>query len=132
MSQPVQVFAVIVLVSLPTVMFGGFSLLRLVNTDRLSEFQLRYFRAGHAHAGVLLATSLAALSFLDRADLSSGAKWVVCLLLTVGVIAQSGGMFLHMLIGQARHWSGGNTLTTTGAVALAIAMLTLAYGIASA
>jgi drug/metabolite transporter superfamily protein YnfA len=67
MEGPVQLFTVIVLVSLPTVMFGGYSLLRLRITGKLNEFQETYFRAGHAHAGVLLVMSLAALSFVDRA-----------------------------------------------------------------
>jgi hypothetical protein len=132
MSQPVQIFTVIILVSLPTVMFGGFSLLRLLKAERLSEFQVTYFRAGHAHAGVLLVMSLAALSFLDRADLGSAARWIVCVLLAVGVIAQSGGMFLHMAIGQPGRWSAGNTTTTAGGIALAAGLLTLAYGIAVA
>jgi heme/copper-type cytochrome/quinol oxidase subunit 4 len=132
MSQPVQIFTVIVLISLPTVMFGGFSLLRLLRTGGLNEFQLAYFRAGHAHAGVLLVMSLAALSFLDRADLSTAARWIVCILLAVGVIAQSGGMFLHMAIGQPGRWSAGNTTTTAGGIALAAGLLTLAYGIAIA
>lgn len=132
MSHPVQLFAVIVLVSLPTVMFGGFSLLRLIKADRLSAFQLTYFRAGHAHAGVLLVMTLAALSFLDRADLGSAARWAICVLLAIGVIAHSGGMFLHMVIGQPGRWSLGNTVTTAGGVALAAGLLTLAYGIAVA
>jgi hypothetical protein len=132
MSQPVQVFTVIVLVSLPTVMFGGFSLLQLVTAGKLNDFQRTYFRAGHAHAGVLLVMTLAALSFLDKADLSGAARWAVCVLLAVGVIAQSGGMFLHMLVGRPGHWSSGNTATTAGAVALAAGLLILAYGIATA
>jgi hypothetical protein len=132
MSQPTQLFTVIVLVSLPTVMFGGFSLLRLIKAKKLNEFQLAYFRAGHAHAGVLLVMTLAALSFLDAANLSTAARWAVCVLLSIGVIAQSGGMFLHMLVGQPGRWSSGNTTTTAGGVALATGLLTLAYGIAAA
>src|SRR5512132_3337072 len=132
MSQPVQVFTVIVLVSLPTVMFGGFSLLQLVTAGKLNDFQRTYFRAGHAHAGGLLVMTLASLSFLDEAELSGAARWAVCVLLAVGVIAQSGGMFLHMLVGRPGHWSSGNTATTAGAVALAAGLLILAYGIATA
>lgn len=132
MEGPVQLFTVIVLVSLPTVMFGGYSLLRLRVAGRLNEFQETYFRAGHAHAGVLLVMSLAALSFVDRADLSTAMRWVVCLLLAAGVIAQSGGMFIHMAIGRPGRWSPGNTVTVAGAVALAAALLILAYGVAAA
>jgi len=132
MSQPTQLFVVIVLVSLPTVMFGGFSVLRLITAKKLNEFQLAYFRAGHAHAGVLLVMTLAALSFLGDSNLSTAARWAVCILLSVGVIAQSGGMFLHALLGQPGRWSSGNTATTAGGVALAAGLLTLAYGIAAA
>jgi hypothetical protein len=129
-SDPVKVFTVIALVSLPTVMFGGFALLRLYAADRLTGFQRAYFRAGHAHAGVLLVLALVALDLLGRTDLSSGARWVVCLLLLIGTLAQPGGMFVHMAIGQSGKWSAGNTLSTAGAVLLAAALLVLAYGVA--
>src|SRR5262249_23121013 len=46
-------------IALPTVMYGGYSLLRLINQDNaLTPFQTTWFRAGHAHAGVLLLMSL--------------------------------------------------------------------------
>jgi hypothetical protein len=63
-NGPVQVFTAVALISLPTVMFGGFSLLRLLVARRLNEFQVAYFRAGHAHAGVLLVLALAVLDLL--------------------------------------------------------------------
>ena len=54
--DPIKLFTVIALVSLPTVMFGGYSLLRLMKDRKLTPFQETYFRAGHAHAGVLLSS----------------------------------------------------------------------------
>ena len=131
MDDTIKWFTVIVLVSLPTVMYGGFSLLQLGTKGKLTAFQTTFFRAGHAHAGVLLVLSLAALDVLDRTDLGDGAVWTVCLLLTLGVIAQSGGMFLHMAIGRPGKWSAGNWVTTAGAGCLAVALLTLAYGVAT-
>lgn len=74
----------------------------------------------------------ATLSLLDRTDLGTGAQWTFCLLLLVGVLSQSGGMFVHMAIGHEGRWSAGNTLTTVGAVCLAAAMLLLAYGVIAA
>jgi hypothetical protein len=123
-SGPIQVFTAIALISLPTVMLGGFSLLRLLAARRLNEFQVAYFRAGHAHAGVLLVLSLAVLDLLTRTDLSQAGQWIVGALLVVGVLAQSGGMFVHMAIGKPGQWSAGNTLTSFGAVVLAGALLT--------
>jgi hypothetical protein len=79
---------------------------------------------------VLLIFSLAYLVFLGHTDFSDGLRWLACLALLVGVLAQSGGMFLHMGLGKVRGWSPGNTLTTAGAVLLAFASLYLAYGVA--
>jgi len=128
--DPIRLFTVIVLISLPTVMFGGYSLLRLLTGNGLSAFQVTYFRAGHAHAGVLLVFSLTYLAFLSRTDFGDELRWLACVALAVGVLAQSGGMFLHMGIGKPHQWSPGNTLTTGGAVLLAFASLLLAYGVA--
>jgi hypothetical protein len=131
MSDPIRLFTVIALVSVPTVMFGGFSLLRLLPTGKLTAFQIRNFRVGHAHAGVLLVLVLILLPHLAGTDLSSGVRWLVCLLLLVGVLAQSGGFFLHMAIGREGAWSAGNTVTAIGAILLTAAILTIAYGVAT-
>lgn len=129
MDDPIKVFTVIALISLPTVMFGGYSLLRLLGRQKLSEFQIAYFRAGHAHAGVLLILSLVLLQIMRGTDLGTGSLWTIGVLLVVGVLSQSGGMFLHMAIGRPGEWSAGNTLTSVGGVLLAVATLWVAYGV---
>ena len=75
MDMPVKLFTVIALILLPTVMFGGFSLLQLLTSQRLNDFQRTYFRAGHAHAGVLLVLTLVALEIMARSDLGTGCGW---------------------------------------------------------
>ena len=132
MTDPTKLFTIIALISLPTVMFGGYSLLRLSVGKRLNDFQRTYFRAGHAHAGVLLVMTLVVLDLLGRTHLGSGPRWVICLALLVGVLAQSGGMFVHMVTGKPGAWSKGNTLTVGGAVLLAVALLWTAVGVATA
>jgi len=129
MDMPVKLFTVIALILLPTVMFGGFSLLQLLTSERLNEFQRTYFRAGHAHAGVLLVLTLVVLEIVARSDLGTGQQWVVGVLLLVGVLAQSGGMFIHMAIGQPGRWSAGNSVTVGGAVLLAVALIWVAVGV---
>ena len=129
MSDPVKVFTVIALISVPTVMFGGLSLLRMLGSEQLNEFQRTYFRAGHAHAGVLLVLALVVLDIMDRSDLGTASKWTIGILLALGVIAQSGGMFVHMAVGRPGRWSSGNTLSLTGAALLAIALFWTAYGV---
>jgi hypothetical protein len=127
-----KVLALITLISIPTVMFGGYSLLRLLSIDKLNDFQKTYFRAGHAHAGVLLVMTLAALATGSRFGLSEGTTWAFGLLLLAGTLVQSGGMFLHMLNGAPGRWSAGNAVTTAGAVALAAGIVTLIVGIIAA
>jgi hypothetical protein len=125
MHGPVQLFTVIALVSLPTVMYGGYALMGVLRRGDLTEAQRGMFRAGHAHAGVLLVLVLAALQVLDRSGLGDSARWVVCLLLLFGVLAQSGGFFLAMLKTRV-----GMRVTTAGAVLLGASMLITAYGVA--
>jgi hypothetical protein len=128
-----NVLAAISLVTLVTVMFGGYSLLRLLNAgDKLSGFQINQFRAGHAHAGVLLILSLVMVILLERTDFSDGLRAAVYAVAFAGGVAQSGGFFLHMLVGAPGRASRGTTLTATGAVLLAVSVLTLAVGLLSA
>lgn len=132
MSTADRVLTVITLVSIPTVMFGGYSLLRLRGANRLTEFQATFFRAGHAHAGVLLVMTLASLSVAARFGLSETLTWTVGLLLLVGTLAQSGGMFIHMGVGRPGRWSWGNTVSSLGALLLAAGMVGLIYGVLTA
>jgi hypothetical protein len=70
----------ILLVILPTVIYGGAAILSLlINDSRYQQNALRQdlWRAGHAHAGVLLVLSLIALRYVDEANLPEGLKEVV-------------------------------------------------------
>ncbi|MFB9689747.1 hypothetical protein [Amycolatopsis plumensis] len=129
MHGPIQLFTVIALVSLPTVMYGGYALMGVLRDRKLTEHQRAMFRAGHAHAGVLLILALVALQILSRTTLSDPALWVACFLLLFGILAQSGGFFLHLLPNKGKL---GGRVTSVGAVLLAAATLLTAYGVAFA
>jgi hypothetical protein len=120
-------------IALPTVMYGGYALLHLINRGNvLTPFKVTWFRAGHAHAGVLLLMSLLYYTFLDQTSLAPAVKHAACLTLVVGILAQSGGFFIHMLVGQPNEASIGTTVTVTGAALLALAVLVLVYGLITA
>jgi len=127
MEGPIRLFTVIALVSLPTVMYGGYALMGVMRDRKLTEHQRSMFRAGHAHAGVLLVLALVALQILDRTGLSDVVLWIACFLLLFGVLAQSGGFFLHLAPNKGKL---GGRVTSAGAVMLGAAMLTTAYGVA--
>jgi len=75
-------------------MYGGYSLLRLIkHGNMLTPAQVSLFRAGHAHAGVLILMSLLYYTFLDQTSLPVTVKHAACAALVVGILAQSGGFF---------------------------------------
>jgi len=128
--RTLRLWIVLSWIALPTVMYGGYSLLRLINQgERLTPFQATWFRAGHAHAGVLLLMSLLFYLFLDQTTLRPATKQVGCLAMFVGILAQSAGFFVHMLVGQPNEPSIGTLITTAGAALLATAIGILIYGV---
>ena len=125
-----RIFWILAWIALPAVMYGGYALLGLLTrADRLTPFQEQYFRAGHAHAGVLLLLTLLYHMFLEQTKLSPAIKVGAAGVLLIGVLAQSGGFFLHMAIGQPGQPSLGTTVTTGGAARLVIAIVILVYGL---
>lgn len=126
---PLRPFIVFIWIALPTVMFGGASLLALIGAEKLSAFEYQFFRAGHAHAGVLLIYSLAYCYYLAQTTLGAGLKRTAVGALLAGVLLQSGGFFLHMLAGAEGQWSIGNTVSLIGGVTLASATVVLVYAL---
>jgi len=114
-------------IALPTVMYGGYSLIQLINRGNvLTPVQVAFFRAGHAHAGVLTLMSLLYYTFLDQTSLSLPVKHAACAAIVIGILAQSGGFFIHLLPERA---GLGTKVTQTGAVILVCAILVLIYGL---
>jgi len=82
------------LLSLVAVEWGGFYMLHLVRgREEVTPFQLRFSRAGHAHAGVLVILGLVCQPYAD----ASGAEGLVAALAHSGVplaaILMSAGFF---------------------------------------
>ncbi|MGP4112676.1 hypothetical protein ACTWP5_17415 [Streptomyces sp. 4N509B] len=126
-----ELLPVVAVLSLVTVEFGGHALLRFITTERdtLTPLRERFFRAGHAHAGVLLTLSLVYFLYLPRARFSSGGEWLFGILLLAGVLAQSGGFFLHLALGAEGRTSPGTHVTRAGAVLIAVALVALGVGL---
>jgi hypothetical protein len=127
--EPTRLLPIISVLSLVTVEYGGYALLGLLTGGGLSEFQQTFFRAGHAHGGVLLVLSLVYFIYLGRTRFSRGAQWIAGILLLLGIVAQSGGFFLHLAFGEPGGGSAGTVLTPIGALLIAAALITLAVGL---
>jgi hypothetical protein len=128
--EPTNVLPIAVVLSLVTVEYGGWALLTFLSgREGLADWQKSFFRAGHAHAGVLLVLALVYLLYLPRADFSNGLEWATGGVLLAGVLAQSGGFFLHLGVGRPGQPSAGTKLTRAGAALIAAALVTLAVGL---
>jgi hypothetical protein len=120
------------LVIFPTVLYGGVTLLRLLITDpRYAHNALRQdlWRAGHAHAGVLLLLSLIALRYVDDAQLSHGWKRVVRACIPLSAILLPAAFFLSVLSPEATAPNGFIYLAYVGAVMLALGLVVLGVGL---
>jgi hypothetical protein len=128
--QPTRVLPAVSVLSLVSVEYGGWELLGfLTGRDQLGQFREQFFRAGHAHAGVLLILSLVYCLYLDRTGYSDRVKWLAGGLLQAGILAQSGGYFIHLGLGQPNRGSPGTVVTRLGALLIAAALVILAVGL---
>jgi hypothetical protein len=128
--RPTTPLAAIVLFSIVTVEFGGWSLLGfLTSEDMLTPFQEQFFRAGHGHAGVLLILALVYLVLMERTRFTGRTQLGLSVTLFAGILLQSGGFFVHMVVGEEGTTSAGTWLTRSGAVLLAVALISLGVGL---
>jgi hypothetical protein len=132
MSQETQMAAGWLLIILPTVAFGGVSILRLwMGGAEYMKNPLRQslWRAGHAHAGVLLILSLVALLYVDNTGLSEFWKWVVRTAIPSAAIFLPVAFFLSVLAPDVQKPNALINLAYVGAVSLAIGLLVLGVGL---
>ncbi|HEX2300290.1 MAG TPA: hypothetical protein VHH34_17555 [Pseudonocardiaceae bacterium] len=125
----------ILLIIFPTVVLGGVSVLTLlVNDPGYADNPLRQdlWRAGHAHAGVLLLLSLIALRYVDETNLTEPVRWLVRLALPAAAVLLPLAFFLSVLTPDATEPNPLINLAYLGAVLLVTAMLTLGIGLVRA
>ena len=128
--QPTRVLPAVSVLSLVSVEYGGWALLGfLTGRGQLGQFREQFFRAGHAHAGVLLVLSLVYFLHLDRTGYSERVQWFAGSILLAGIMAQSGGFFIHLGLGQPNRSSPGTLVTRFGALLIAVALIILAVGL---
>jgi hypothetical protein len=132
MTNESRRLAGILLIVLPSVMFGGVSLLSLlINDPTYMRNPLRQdlWRAGHAHAGVWLVLALVALRYVDEANLSNAMKWLVRGSIPIAAILVPAAFFLSVLSPDATSPNGLIYLAYVGGALLAIGVLVLGVGL---
>jgi hypothetical protein len=135
MTRESRRLAGILLIVLPTVIYGGVSILTfLISDPRYAQNHLRQdlWRAGHAHAGVWIILSLVVLRYVDEANLSERSKRIVRILPPLAAILVPAAFFLSILSPDATQPNGLIYLAYVGAVVLAVGLVWLGIGLVRA
>jgi hypothetical protein len=131
MTDTTKLLAGILLITVTTIEYGGTFLLSLLSGKHpeFTDVQRSLFRAGHAHAGVLVILALVALMFADQASLSGQIAWAVRLGFVAAPILVSAGFF-GSAIGDDRTRPGGLiALLWVGVFVLGASLITLGIGL---
>jgi peptidoglycan/LPS O-acetylase OafA/YrhL len=133
LSRESRKLAGILLVIFPSVIYGGVSLLSFILGRQPgyldNPVRQDLFRAGHAHAGVLLILSLVALRYVDEARLSPSWKAAVRHGIPSAAIFLPVGFFFSVLTPSATEPNGVIYVAFAGAVILAVSLAALGVGL---
>ena len=131
MSRESRLTAGALLILMPAVVYGGASILSLlVGSPEYAHNELRQdlWRAGHAHAGVLLVLSLVTLRYVDEARLPYSMKRVARHSIPAAAVLLPAGFFLSVASPDATEPNVLIYLAYVGAVSLATGLLILGVG----
>lgn len=133
MTREARLISGIILITVPSIQYGGYFLLTSL-MDRSSGYidnalRQNFFRAGHAHAGVIVILSLICQLLADAAVLPDSLLWMVRLGVTLAAILISAGFFFSMLLPTANRPGPAVALIYLGAVILAVSVVTLGIGL---
>ena len=134
MSGDTRLMWGITLLTVPTIIYGGLTVLGVVSGGRmgtpappdLTPLQAAFYRAGHAHAGVLMILSLLVQVALDEAKLAPSWVWPLRVAAVASVLLVSGGFF------AAAHAAALRVILYAGALTLSAVMLIVGIGLIGA
>ena len=129
LSSAHQVTAGVVLLAVVTIAYGGTFVLRVVRGDvPANDLQRSFYRAGHAHAGVLVVLGLLVLLLVDGqavgqpwSGLSAGVLWSAVLV--------PAGFFLSVVGRDPQRPSRLLVLLWLGAAALTVGLVAAGLGL---
>lgn len=133
MSYEAKLMCGIILLTVPTIQFGGYFLLSVLSGKydkaEFTPFQKSMFRAGHAHAGVLVLLSLICELLLDELALNTGIVWGLRSAFPLSAILVSGGFFAGAAGKGVTKPQKGIALLYGGVVILAVALVVSGIGL---
>jgi hypothetical protein len=133
MTREARMLSGVILITVPTIQYGGYFLLTSLmdKTSGYTDNPLRqnFFRAGHAHAGVIVILSLLCQVLADAATLPASLVWIARIAVPLAAILIPAGFFLSMLPPTAAQPSAAVGLIYAGALVLAAGVVLLGGGL---
>ncbi len=133
MTRDARLLSGLTLITVPSIQYGGYFLLTSL-TNKTSGYmdnplRQNFFRAGHAHAGVIVILSLVCQVLADSAVLPASLLWFVRIGVPLSAILISAGFFFSVPLPTATKPNGAIALIYVGIVVLAISMISLGVGL---
>jgi hypothetical protein len=133
MTREAKMFCGIILITVPTIQYGGYFLLTSL-MDKSSGYmdnplRQNFFRAGHAHAGVIVILSLVCQLLADSALLPASLLWTARIAVPLAAILIPAGFFFSVLPPTATQPGPAVGLIYAGAISLAAGVLLLGVGL---
>ena len=131
MSHDARLMCGLTLILVPTIVYGGLTVLGIVTNrtmgapapNNLSSSQVAFYRAGHAHAGVLTILSLFLQIAIDYATIPHPLIWPTRVGALLAALLVSGGFF------AAAHVRALRAILYLGATVLVAVTLSVGIGL---
>lgn len=130
LTDAARVTAGVVALTVVAIESGGAFLLRVVTgKEQATEFQKSFYRAGHAHAGVLVTLGLVCLLLGEATSLTGIWRWLAQTGVLIAAIVMPAGFFFAAM-GRGREAPNrAVVLLAVGAVLLAAGVVALGVGL---
>jgi hypothetical protein len=123
----------VILLTIVGVEYGGWFMLRLVRgRQHATAFQRAFFRAGHAHAGVLVTLALVSLILADAAGMGGLFAFLARNGIWAAAVLMPAGFFLSAAGREVTKPNRLILLLYTGAAFLAVGVVSLGVGLLTA
>jgi hypothetical protein len=130
LTESARITAGVVLLTIVGIEYGGLFLVRTIRSDLgLTDFQRTFFRAGHAHAGVLVILGLICLLLTGATSLTGFWNWLAGTGALIAAILMSAGFFISALGAGRTRPNGFIAVIFAGAAMLAAGVVTLGIGL---
>jgi hypothetical protein len=125
MEPALTIVVGVAILSVIGIMSGGAFLLKITTAgSAFTPLQTTFFRAGHAHAGVLVILGLVCVLLQDAAGVRGGGTWAAIGVLVAALLIP-GGFFLSVLGPHVERPGRAIALIWVGAGVLALSLLTV-------